>query len=86
MAKKLKIWRTFGEEDMPDFIEITVISTKVINQSTDWLQQWTEHGARHTARRTSHSHNINQRHAAQSQAHSRQQDVQEIFRLLMHLQ
>ena len=60
-AKKLKIWRTFGEEDMPDFIEIIVIRTKVINHTTDRLQQRTEHGwcsnRLHGAARTTHTHN-----------------------------
>jgi len=42
---KLKIERTFGEEDMPQFIQIIVICTKVINHTTDRLQQWTEHDA-----------------------------------------
>jgi len=42
---ELQIKRTFGEEDMPQFIQIIVISTKVINHTTDRLQQRTEHDA-----------------------------------------
>ena len=32
---KAKVKRTFGEEDMPHFIQIIVICTKVINHTTD---------------------------------------------------
>ena len=49
---KAKVKRTFGEEDMPHFIQIIVICTKVINHTTDWLQQWTEHDAPTVTHRT----------------------------------
>jgi len=39
---ELKSERTFSEEDMPQFIQITVICTKVINHTTDRLQQRTQ--------------------------------------------
>lgn len=74
--QEMKMRQTFSEEDMSEFIEIIVISTKVINQTEDGLQHWTEHEvlkrtARRATQRTSHRnndgtsrYNIHQWHAA----------------------